>query len=187
MLLQKKCAGSIVRPPCAEDSYADGLCLSWRPFSFSSPDPVSPTRKTPAAVSATEFGVEGPMPRAGMNPGELPIFMDAVSHLGASFMVASFTPEWNTPLAQKRGNYIGTEGTESTYREFAALCRQRQLSFFINQQVTSYCLPGDFPDKSGHDILAHGDGTHRWDVAGPLLEQLSRMPEFRGVVYDEAE
>ena len=148
---------------------------------------ASPERKLPRGAPPCEFGVEGPMPREGMNPSELPIFVDAVADLGAQFIVASFTPEWNSELARKRGNYIGSEGTVQAYRKFADLCRERKLSFFINQQVTSYCKEGEFRDKAGKDVLAHGDGTHRWDVAGELLATLSRMPEFRGVVYDEAE
>lgn len=143
--------------------------------------------EAPVNAPRCEFGVEGPMPREGRNPGELPIFLNAVADLGAQFIVASFTPEWHTELARRRGNYIGSEGTVAAYREFADLCRQRKLSFFIDQQVTSYCVEGEFVDKAGKDVLAHGDGTHRWDVSGELLATLSRMPEFRGVVYDEAE
>lgn len=81
--------------------------------------------EAPVNAPRCEFGVEGPMPREGRNPGELPIFLNAVADLGAQFIVASFTPEWHTELARRRGNYIGSEGTVAAYREFADLCRQR--------------------------------------------------------------
>lgn len=134
-----------------------------------------------------EFGVEGPAPREGMHPDELPAFLDAVRDLGAGFIVVQVTPERNTDLARARGSFIGIEGTEQGLRDFAAACRKRGLSFYADLEATSYCSEGEYTDKNGRDILAHSDGTHRWDIAGSLLESLRKLPEFRGVVYDEAE
>jgi hypothetical protein len=158
-----------------------------------------------------EFGVEGPVPRStpimakaelttpyiqkcfkepgklwGRSDAELQGFMQAIHDLGATFLIHVATPEQNTPQA-RRLRWIGSDGSEGGFRRFAAICKNAGLTFYLNTTISSYSKPGDFLDKQGKDLLAHPDGTYRWDVSGKLLETLVTLPEFRGFLYDECE
>jgi hypothetical protein len=144
-----------------------------------------------------EFGVEGPAPHdlpdvklaesvVRRSSEELPVFLKATKDLGAEFFVCQFTPPQNTAAAKSRA-WIGTEGTQDNVRSFAAACKKAGLTFFINQEITNYSEPGEFLDRGGVDMLAHPDGSHRWDVKGDLLDTLVTLPGFRGVLYDEPE
>jgi hypothetical protein len=132
-----------------------------------------------APAGGCEFGVEGSVRG---DARALPVFLKAIKDLGATFMICQFTPKRDTMVA---GWPAGPH--EVDYRDFAAACRQAGLTFFANEEITNYSEEGKFLDANGHDILAHPDGTHRWDITGELLGRLAKLPEFRGVVYDELE
>jgi hypothetical protein len=127
-----------------------------------------------------EFGVEGSAPR---DPEGLFVFLKAVRELGAEFIICQFAPERSAPEGRARR----WEGSEEGFGDLAAACREADLTFFANLEVTNYSKEGDFLDKDGNDVMAHPDKTHRWDITGKLLETASSPPEFRGVLYDEAE
>ena len=134
--------------------------------------------------SGCRLGVEGPAPARA----EWPAFMRAVRELGADFFVCQFLPEMTTPEARK-SSWIsaGLEATPEGLGTFAAACRAAGLAFILNEEITNYSVEGQFPDRSGRDVLAHPDGTHRWDLAGEALAAAAKLPEFLGVLYDEPE
>ena len=139
------------------------------------------SQETAAMSKATcEFGVEGGAPR---DAESLPGYLEAVRNLGAEFIVCWFSPERDA----SGGRSHEWEGSEQGFGDLAAACRQAHLTFFANQEITNYTKEGDILDKDGHDLLAHPDGTHRWDITGKTLEIAVKHPEFRGVLYDEAE
>jgi hypothetical protein len=129
--------------------------------------------------STCEFGLEGGAPR---DAESLAIYLKAVRDLGAEFIVCQFGPERNDAGRGRRW-----EASEQGLADFSAACRAAHLTFFANQEVTNYTKEGDILDKDGKDVLAHPDGTHRWDITGRTLEIAVQHPEFRGVLYDEAE
>ena len=122
----------------------------------------------------------------GQSDAEMPAFIRATRDLGATFFIYNAIPEQNTPQA-RRLRWVGNDGSEEGFRRFAAICKGAGLTFYVNTQACSYSKPGDFLDKQGKDLMAHPDGTYRWDVSGNLLETLSALPECRGILYDEAE
>ena len=138
-------------------------------------------KKFPDSKTACEFGVEGSAPQEAE---ALDVFLKATRDLGAGFIVCQFSPEQRT---SPTGTSEFWEASEQGFNEFALTCRKYNLTFFANQEVTNYSLEGDILDKDGNDILSHPDKTHRWDITGNLLESALKNPEFRGVVYDEAE
>jgi hypothetical protein len=145
---------------------------------------TQPSSQETAAMSKStcEFGVEGGAPR---DAESLAVYLKAVRDLGAEFIVCQFRPEQNAPGGRRNG--WGWEASEQGFGDLAAACRKAHLTFFADQEVTNYTKEGDILDKDGHDLLAHPDGTHRWDITGKTLEIAVRHPEFRGVLYDEAE
>jgi hypothetical protein len=125
-----------------------------------------------------EFGTEGSAPH---DPIELTSFLKATRELGAEFIIVQFVPD------SQNSTRRGWKGREADFKDLAAACRKFNLTFFINQECTNYSVEGDFLDKDGVDMLAHPDKTHRWDITGELLDIAVKQPEFRGVLYDEAE
>jgi hypothetical protein len=134
----------------------------------------------PASKPTCEFGVEGGAPR---DAESLPGYLKAVRDLGAEFVVIQFGPERATP----GGRSNRWEASEQGFGDLAAACHDAHLTFFANQEITNYTKEGDVLDANGHDMLAHPDGTHRWDITGRALEIAVKHPEFRGVLYDEPE
>lgn len=131
---------------------------------------------------ACEFGVEGSAPQ---KLDKLDAFLRAIGELGAGFIVCQFSPEFRTSPTKAVTEFW--EASEKGFNDFALACRKYNLTFYANQEVTNYSLEGDILDKYGKDILAHPDKTHRWDITGKKLNEALKNPEFRGVVYDEAE
>ncbi len=130
------------------------------------------------------LGVEGPAAPAA----ERPAFLSAVRDLGADFLVAQCTPEPTTDVARKLAWIsAGLTSSSESLAAFAADCRAAGLSFILNQEITNYSAEGAFLDRSGRDVLAHPDGTHRWDLPDEELAIAARLPGFEGVLYDEAE
>ena len=134
----------------------------------------------PMSKSTCEFGVEGGAPR---DAESLAGYLKAIRDLGAEFIVCQFGPERYPP----GGRGHRWEASEQGFDEMSAACREAHLTFFADQEVTNYTKEGDILDKDGHDVLAHPDGTHRWDITGHALDIAVKHPEFRGVLYDEAE
>jgi hypothetical protein len=138
--------------------------------------------KNKSLVAKTvEFGIEGSAPREAE---ALDIFMKAASDLGAGFIVCQFSPERINPGARPNR---GWEASEKGFGDLALACKKYNMTYFANQEFTNYSKEGDILDKDGNDILAHPDKTHRWDITGKTLEIATKNPEFRGVMYDEAE
>ena len=142
--------------------------------------------KDKSLISRTicEFGVEGSAPREAET---LDVFLKATRDLGAEFIICQFAPEHTTPEARDKYDSWCWDSSEQGFRELAVACRKYNLTFFANQEITNYTKEGDMLDKNGKDILAHPDKTHRWDITGKQLESALKNPEFRGVLYDEAE
>ena len=141
-------------------------------------------RNSLMSKTVCEFGVEGSAPREA---DELSLFLKATRDLGAQFIVCQFAPEYTSPNARDNYDSWCWDGSEKGFGEFAASCRKYGLTFFANQEITNYTREGDMLDKNGKDILEHPDKTHRWDITGKQLEAALKNPEFRGVLYDEAE
>lgn len=141
-------------------------------------------RKSDTSGNVCEFGVEGSAPREAE---ELDLFLKATRDLGAEFIICQFAPEYTSPNARDKYDSWCWDGSDQGFGEFAASCRKYGLTFFVNQEITNYTMEGDMLDKDGNDILAHSDKTHRWDLTGKQLETALKNPEFRGVLYDEAE
>ncbi len=142
------------------------------------------TQKTGNSRFVCEFGVEGSAPREAE---DLDVFLRATRDLGAEFIICQFAPEFTTPEARDKYDSWCWEGSEQGFREFSVACRKHGLTFFANQEITNYTKEDDMLDNNGKDILAHDDRTHRWDITGKQLESALENPEFRGVLYDEAE
>jgi hypothetical protein len=134
--------------------------------------------------NSCEFGVEGSAPREAE---ELDVFLKASRDLGAGFIICQFAPEYTKPKATDKYDNWTWEGSEKGFKDLAVACRKYNLTFFANQEITNYSKEGDLLDKEGKDILAHPDKTHRWDITGKQMESAIKNPEFRGVLYDEAE
>jgi hypothetical protein len=154
------------------------------PFSLVASNPKSSGDQSPVSKTGCEFGVEGSAPHEAK---AFDLLMKAASDLGAGFIVCQFAPK-RVPLdAKSNDDTWRWQASEQDFNEFSQACRKYNMSFFINQECTNYSAEGEFLDKEGHDILAHPDKTHRWDLTGEMLESALANKEFRGVLYDEPE
>lgn len=132
--------------------------------------------------SVCEFGVEGDIlfeftkEKTSLQEKESLPLLEAIHDLGATFVVSQFWPEKDI------------ESTINKFCHFATLCREAKINgFYANQEITNYSKDNEFLDEQGNDLIRSSDGCHRWDLSGELLKVISRIPEFRGVLYDEAE
>jgi hypothetical protein len=131
------------------------------------------------ADNRCQLGIESNF--APWDAKSLPAFLKACKDLGAEFVVFQFRPKDGSLFAGR------PDAAVMDFRDFAAACKDAELTFFANQEITNYSYKKTFIDKNGQDLLAHPDGTHRLDITGEILEARSKIPEFRGAVYDEAE
>lgn len=130
------------------------------------------------------FGVEGSAPKEVQLLDE---FLKACQDLGAEFIVCQFAPKNFNPAVKSQSETWCWYGTEKDFNDLANACRKHNMTYFANQEVTNYSKDGEILDENHNDVLAHADKTHRWDITGKLLLNSSKNPEFRGVLYDEAE
>jgi len=128
-----------------------------------------------------EFGIEGGFPQN--DDVKIMPFLKAIRELGAEFIIVIFIPDSVNSTPSDRG----WKGREQDFKDLALACREFNLTYFVNQEITNFYKPGTFLDKDGNDMLAHPDKTHRWDITGEVLESALKYPEFRGVLYDESE
>jgi len=154
------------------------------PFFLAASNPRSSKDKSALSKTGCEFGIEGSAPHKSK---ELDAFLKAAGDLGAGFIVCQFAPKRVPIDAKTNDDTWRWEGTEKDFNALALACRKYDMSYFVNQECTNYSVPGEFLDKNGHDVMAHPDKTHRWDLTGEVLEAAKKQPEFRGVLYDEAE
>ncbi len=131
--------------------------------------------------NSCQFGIEAGIPRDAAALDEL--LKATRNDLGADFVVCHFIPENYGP---DRKSY-GWVASAKDFNDLAQACKNYNMSYFVNQEVTNYSKDGDFLDEKGNDIMAHPDKTHRWDLTGKALDEATENKQFLGVLYDEPE